>query len=124
VVPAGNPYLDGGALVDTVRAALRRIQDSSFVVEKALVGDLRSIRSFRNPVEIRMAVAIIVAMLRYLRIPAVLFETATPLAGEAEPECVDFTDVVVSIPVSSELPLNVTMTDTRTGRRHKWTEDL
>jgi len=123
-ISAGHPHLDGGDLLDTVREALKQMRDSNVIVEKALIGDLRAIRSFRNPEEIRMAVAIIVAMLRNVHIPAVLFETATPRAGEAEPECVDFADVVVSIPVAGQLPLGVTMTDTRTGLRHSWSENL
>jgi len=123
-IAAGYPYLDGGGLVDMARRAIKDIRDSHVVVEKALIGDLRSIRSFRNPEEIRMAVALIVAMLREVRIPVVLFETATPRAGEAEPECVDFADVVVSISPPSHMPIDVTMTDTRTGLRHRWSEDL
>jgi KaiC/GvpD/RAD55 family RecA-like ATPase len=123
-ISAGNPYLAGGELIEAVRDTLKEVRDSKVVVEKAIIGDLRAIRSFRNSEEIRMAVGIIVAMLRQVRIPVVLFETATPRAGEAEPECVDFADVVVSIPVTSNLPISATMTDTRTGLRHSWSEHL
>ncbi len=125
VVNAADPYaVNGHTLVAAVRSILQRIRDDHAAVEKALIGDLRSLRSFQNPEEIRMAIAVVVAMLSQVHIPTVLFETVTPRAGEAEPESVDFADTVISIPAASFVPIPVTITDTRTGLRHTWSEDL
>jgi KaiC/GvpD/RAD55 family RecA-like ATPase len=123
-ISAGNPYLTGHRLVWAIRRALQHVAENKLVVEKALIGDLRSIRGFREPEEIRRAVSVGVDLLRKVGIPTVLFETVTPRAGEAEPESVDFADTVVSIPVSGTLPFGVTMTDIRTGLRHTWSESL
>jgi hypothetical protein len=123
-IPAGNPYLSGHRLVAWVRDAVQYFREQGLILEKVLIGDLRSIRSFRNPEEIRMAVAVIIAMLRQVRIPAVLFETVTPRAGEAEPESVDFADTVVALAVSAHLPIPVSITDKRSGLRHTWSEEL
>jgi KaiC/GvpD/RAD55 family RecA-like ATPase len=125
LIPAGNPYLSGHHLVAAVRGVLQGLVEDAVVVEKALIGDLRSIRGFREPEEIRRAVSTVVAMLRQVGVPTVLFETVTPRAGEAEPESVDFADAVVSIPFPSTPPsFGVILTDIRTGLRHTWSESL
>jgi hypothetical protein len=133
VVAAGDPYLTGHLLLDLVRNALNQHQGR--VVEKVLIGDLRSIRSCWNPDAIRRAVAVLLTLLRELRIPAVLFETSAPRKvrqlgeiayiadiGHPEPGVVDLADVVVELrpTVSSGATGQATITDVLSGRQQSW----
>ena len=142
VIGAGNPYLSDHRLLDMVRDTLDMFARKGRRIEKVLVGDLRSLRSFWNPEGLRRAIAVITTLLRRARIPVVLFETTvarqieqtapdSDLFGRArlmetsqpEPYAVDFADIVIDlIPIQFTGPLTplARITDIRTGRRHAW----
>jgi len=142
VVAAGSPYLSGHRLLALIRHALGEFHRNNRIIEKVVVGDMRSLRSFWNPEGIRRAVGTLAAMLRQACIPLVLFETAAPRmmwrqrgltpgitqpysvdTGEPEPAIVDFADVVIEVtPTSSpDDPHHVALTVVRTGQKHVWT---
>ena len=76
-------------------------------VRRILVGDLQSLRSFWDAEGVRHALGVLVAILRRVKIPVVLFETAprrTFLNADliwyvnndgVAPRLVDFADVVI-----------------------------
>jgi hypothetical protein len=80
-------------------------------IRRVLVGDLQSLRSFWNAEGIRHALGVLMAILRRVGIPAILFETAIPRTMitaqgigsgyEAfpvqQPRIVDFADVVIEV---------------------------
>jgi hypothetical protein len=105
----GNPYLNGSWLLDEAVEALEDLHTKSGAIRRVLIGDLRSLRSFKNPAELRNGLAVLSALLRRARIPAILYETCAPkekrghtndiyeTAGEPGPEIADFADVIVNI---------------------------
>ncbi|HZH77133.1 MAG TPA: hypothetical protein VEY88_13970 [Archangium sp.] len=139
VVPAGNPYLSGHRLLAMVRAALEECRRNNLMIQKVLVGDVRSLRSFWNPEGIRRAIGTLAALLRP-QIPLVLFETTVPRktwrqfhldgtseeylvdTGASEPAIVDFADVTVEIieTLKSHAPFQGRMTVTRSGESYSW----
>jgi KaiC/GvpD/RAD55 family RecA-like ATPase len=140
-ISAGNPYLSGHRLLAQVRDGIVRFRRDGIAIEKVLVGDLRSLRSFWNPDGLRRAIAVITTLLRQARIPVVLFETTVPRqveklepgsvfgrshlmeTSQPEPYAVDFADIVVElIPVRFAGPTKrlARITDVRTGRKHSW----
>jgi hypothetical protein len=138
VIGAGDPYLNGHRLLSAAREALNAIEGDGFIVEKVLIGDLRSTRNFWNPESIRRSIAILVAVLRQARIPTVLFETTMPrsyqrldflssniahpstvMTGAPEPSAVDFADIVVELDPQEPIH-SASVTDTRTGRHYTW----
>ena len=145
VISAGNPYLSGHRLLAMVRDSLDKIRREGFVIEKVLVGDLRSLRSFWSPEGLRRAIAVITTLLRQAHIPVVLFETTVlrqleqleqlesqnmlnarnylPETSQPEPHVVDFADIVVDlIPIrmTTALAPQARITDVRTGLQHSW----
>jgi hypothetical protein len=77
-----------------------------------LIGDLQALRSFGDPEGCRRAVGILVAVLRQINIPGVLFETTAPRktwevapsgyptergTEVTTPSSVDFADVVIEV---------------------------
>ncbi|WP_163990368.1 RAD55 family ATPase [Pyxidicoccus caerfyrddinensis] len=147
-ISAGNPYLSGHRLLAMVRDSIDRHRRDGIVIEKVLVGDLRSLRSFWDPEGLRRAIAVITALMRQARIPVVLFETtllrqleqpesvrravSTASAfsrtrimetSQPEPYAVDFADIVVEL-IAQRLsgpstPL-ARLTNVRTGLQHAW----
>jgi hypothetical protein len=142
LISAGNPYLSGHRLLAQVRVAIDKLRSDGVVIEKVLVGDLRSLRSFWNPDGLRRAIAVITALMRQARIPVVLFETTVTRqtaqealdsehvgrtrileTGQPEPHVVDFADVVVELlPMGFSGPTKplARITDIRTGAWHAW----
>lgn len=143
VIGAGNPYLSGHRLLAMVRNGIGRLRRDKAPIEKVVIGDLRSLRSFWNPEGLRRAIAVITTLLRRARVPVVLFETTAPrqvaqgdephLQGysgsqiletsQPEPHAVDFADIVVElIPLrfSTAFAPLARITDVRTGRQHEW----
>jgi len=141
VVGAGNPYLSGHRLLALLRRALDHIHRDNLVIEKVVVGDMRSLRSFWNPEGIRRAVGTLAALLRQVHIPLVLFETAVPRKtwhhespagytqsysvdiGQPEPSIVDFAAVTIEVTPTAhpDDSHHVAMTVIRTGQKHVWT---
>jgi hypothetical protein len=134
---AGDPFLSGNKLLRIVVDTLGDLRCVNASVRRVIIGDFRALRTFWNPEGIRRAVGVLIAILRRLGIPAVLFETTAgpstsakheiwadgipvQFAADAEePAIVDFADVVIE--VSTALRKNLAfVTDVRGGRRHRW----
>jgi KaiC/GvpD/RAD55 family RecA-like ATPase len=135
VIWAGDPFLSGNRLLERVTAVLQDQRRPS--LDRVLIGDFRSIRTFVDPAGIRRAVGVIIALLRRAGIPAILFETTagpstiagqllvegagtnTPeLASETvEPEIVDFADVLIEVATDRSRALTI-VTDVRGQRRY------
>jgi KaiC/GvpD/RAD55 family RecA-like ATPase len=107
----GNPYLSGDELLSAALAAIDYLKTKGQSIRRVLVGDLQSLRSFWNAEGIRHALGVLMAILRRVGIPAILFETAIPRTMitaqgigsgyEAfpvqQPRIVDFADVVIEV---------------------------
>lgn len=111
-IQAENPYLSSHELVADVQQALEQIRRNDILISKALIGDLRALRSFWTPERLRRAIAVVVSMLRQVRIPVVLFETAE--ARAVQPQVLDFADVFVEITQQGHL-WHANMVVPRTG---------
>jgi KaiC/GvpD/RAD55 family RecA-like ATPase len=142
VISAGNPYLSGHRLLAMVRDGIDRLRRDEAPIEKVVIGDLRSLRSFWDPEGLRRAITVITTLLRRAHIPVVLFETTVPRqvaqgdphteiysgshimeTSQPEPHAVDFADIVVElIPIrfSSPFAPSARITEVRTGRQHAW----
>jgi hypothetical protein len=110
-VPCGNPYLCGDELLSLALATIENLMARKQFVRRVLVGDLQSLRSFWSAEGIRHSLGVLLAILRQVGIPAILFETAVPRTilvepglGDGykafpvqQPRIVDFADVVIEI---------------------------
>ncbi|MBI4706257.1 MAG: hypothetical protein HY744_34605 [Deltaproteobacteria bacterium] len=134
VVPAGDAYLSGHALLAAVCEALER----AGTVRRVLIGDLRSLRTSRLGDSFRRAITVVVRLLKDRRIPVVVFETGKPRTwavtmgqgqttfssfAEIEPPVVDFADVTIEL-VSTDARHGfwVFASDLRRGVGMKWNE--
>jgi hypothetical protein len=117
----GDPYLSGDQLLSAVLATIDDLRTRKKFIRRVLAGDLQSLRSFWNAEGIRHALGVLMAILRRVGIPAILFETAVPRAMTTEhgietgyevfpvqqPRIVDFADVVIEIQSTSRGRQNV-----------------
>ncbi|MFS8065574.1 MAG: RAD55 family ATPase [Byssovorax sp.] len=95
-IRCGDPYLSGDQLLAGALSAVDKIRIEKKFIRRVLVGDLQSLRSFWNAEGIRHALGVLMAILRRVRVPAVLFETAMPKPVQ-QPRIVDFADVVIEV---------------------------
>jgi len=138
VINAGNPYLSDYRLLAAVRENIESSRRDGLLIEKVLIGDLRSLRSFWSSESLRRAIGVITTLFRQARIPVVLFETTETRPSEQigpnfysssietnqpEPYAVDFADVVIElVPKRFADPQNyfARITDVRTGQQRLW----
>ncbi len=107
----GDPYLSGDQLLSAVLATIDDLRVRKKFIRRVLAGDLQSLRSFWNAEGIRHALGVLMAILRRVGVPAILFETAIPRSTTAapgfglrhtafpvqQPRIVDFADVVIEL---------------------------
>jgi len=94
-IGAGNPYRSIYQLLAALREALSTLSRRGTVVEKVLIGDLRSVRSFGPQPNLHRLLAAMMVLLRQIRVPAVLFETTE--ADVPRPSIIELADVVVEL---------------------------
>jgi KaiC/GvpD/RAD55 family RecA-like ATPase len=105
-IGCGEPYLSGDWLLSTVLTSIDELRLRRQPIRRILAGDLQSLRSFGDPEGIRHALGVLIAILRRVKIPAILFETAARRTGlnpdltwyvndAFAPRLVDFADVVI-----------------------------
>jgi KaiC/GvpD/RAD55 family RecA-like ATPase len=94
-IGAGNPFRSTYQPLAALRAALTRCRREGLVVEKVLIGDLHSVQSLANQPALRRLAAAMTALLRQVRIPAVVFETTE--AHGTRPGITELADVWVDL---------------------------
>ena len=110
ILPAGNPFSNGHRFVESVRVAFDALRLRNRKIRRVLFGDLRVLRTFRDPVDMRRALAVLVGALRENSLPCVLFETD----ASGAPLAVDFADATLLVrPVG--VNTEVVTTNVRTG---------
>jgi hypothetical protein len=121
-IGAGDPYMSGDQLLSAVLDTIDELKTRNKFIRRVLAGDLQSLRSFWNAEGIRHALGVLMAILRRVNIPAILFETAIPRTMTTDqgigtvyevfpiqqPRIVDFADVVMEIQSTSRGRQNMT----------------
>ena len=127
-----DPYLTGDRILATTLAALEVFHTSREPVRRILIGDLRSIRTHRNPSDLQRALRVLFALARSGKIPVITFETSPPTltpsdrghpvvftsTGATPPFSADFADVTIEIlPKSRESEQSLFATYVRSGEQ-------
>jgi KaiC/GvpD/RAD55 family RecA-like ATPase len=139
LVGCGDPFITGDWLVATATTGARAALAHSGAIRRVLIGDLQSLRTFRDAADARQALMMLVSVLRKAHVPVILFETSVPRTierslgngqvsheetGALAPPILDFADVAIEIiRKASGLPFhkpNIVMTHVRTGRVLSW----
>jgi hypothetical protein len=95
-IRCGEPYLSGDQLLSSALSVIDKLRLENKIIRRVLIGDLQSLRSFWNVEGIRHALGVLMTILRRVRVPAVLFETAMPRPAQ-QPRIVDFANVAIEV---------------------------